>query len=331
MKKTLFLLILLITNAYAGNRENLLKITDLKRIAFGSCSDQKDPQPLWADIKRDDPDLFIHGGDNIYADTDDVKVLENTWKWLLAQKDYAALRTETPVLGVWDDHDFGKNDSDGNLKYKKESQQLFLDFMEEPKDSQRRIQEGIYTSHTFGENEKKIKFIILDNRYFRNLEKTAPLIGEKQWAWLESELKASDASLNFIVSGLSVLSPKIPYSDAWSDYPEERTRLLKLLKKNPARGIVFLSGDKHFASIFRREGHLEFLSSGMTHLRPKWMQPLLSAFYPNSTHKLNYGLIDISWVGKIPTLRMFIKTKGGKTERLEVFTWKENSWKSIKD
>lgn len=322
-----FLLLLLLSSPLlAGNSENLKKLGEIKRIAFGSCSDQKDPQPLWGVVVKDDPDLFIHGGDNVYADTDDIKVIERMWQWLLSQKDYAAFRKETPVIGIWDDHDYSDNDSDGNLKIKKESQRLFLDFLEEPKISPRRTQEGIYFSHTFGTGEKKIKIILLDNRYFRNLEKKAPLLGEKQWAWLENELKGSDAGINFVVSGISVLSPRMIRADEWMDYPDEHKRLLKLVGDSKAKGVVFLAGDKHYSSIYRREGHLEFLSSGMTHNRPAWMRPYLRAFYPNSTHEINYGLIDIEWTGTTPVLHMAIRTANGKSSYQETFILKDNKW-----
>jgi alkaline phosphatase D len=37
------------------------------RIAFGSCIDQNMPQPIWDTILAAKPDLFIFGGDNVYA------------------------------------------------------------------------------------------------------------------------------------------------------------------------------------------------------------------------------------------------------------------------
>lgn len=322
----LILLILITSVTHAGNQENLLKLVEVKRIAFGSCSDQKDPQPLWKYLLQDRPQLFIHGGDNIYANTDDVKVLAQLWNWLRGQKDYAAFRSVTPVIGIWDDHDFSDNDSDGNLKFKKESQNLFLDFLDVPKGAPLRNQEGIYTTHVFGTDDKKIKFILLDNRYFRHLEKKAPLLGETQWKWLEQELKNSDAAINFIVSGISILSPKILRSDEWIDYPDEHARLLRLVNDSKAKGVVFLTGDKHFASIFKKDGHLEFLSSGMTHNRPRWMVPFLRSFYPNSTHVLNYGLIDIEWNGNVPVIHLAIRIDEGKTSYKESFVLKDNKW-----
>ena len=41
-------------------------------IVFASCNDQDREQPLWNPIMENKPDLFIWGGDNIYADTADM-------------------------------------------------------------------------------------------------------------------------------------------------------------------------------------------------------------------------------------------------------------------
>ena len=60
-----------------------------------------------------------------------------------AQPDYKKfLDTGTPVIGVWDDHDYGVNDGGKSFKYRLQSQKMFLDFVEEPLDSVRRWREG---------------------------------------------------------------------------------------------------------------------------------------------------------------------------------------------
>jgi len=48
----------------------------------------------------------------------------------------------TKVLGMWDDHDFGINDGGMNFKSKDQNREIFLNFLEEPQDSDRRKQKG---------------------------------------------------------------------------------------------------------------------------------------------------------------------------------------------
>jgi alkaline phosphatase D len=75
---------------------------------------------------------------------------------------------KTKVIGVWDDHDSGINDSDKNNIYKEEVKQLWLDFIDEPKNSERRSPgRGIYTSY-FLDQAKTIKVYLLDVRYERD-------------------------------------------------------------------------------------------------------------------------------------------------------------------
>ena len=42
-------------------------------IAFGACAHENKPQPIWDAIVNAKPDLFIFAGDNIYADTEDMR------------------------------------------------------------------------------------------------------------------------------------------------------------------------------------------------------------------------------------------------------------------
>src|SRR6266851_3009956 len=81
----------------------------LERIAFGSCNRESLPQPLWSPILETRPDLWIWLGDNIYADTEDMEVMRQKYARQLANEGYRQLRASVPVIGIWDDHDYGAN------------------------------------------------------------------------------------------------------------------------------------------------------------------------------------------------------------------------------
>ena len=49
-------------------------------IAFGSCNKQYLDQPLWEDIGKNNPDLFIWAGDNIYADTENMDKMRKKYQ-----------------------------------------------------------------------------------------------------------------------------------------------------------------------------------------------------------------------------------------------------------
>jgi len=55
------------------------------------------------------------------------------------------------VMGTWDDHDYGADDSGVHYKPREASKEIFLDFFDEPSGSERRSREGIYTSAMLGD------------------------------------------------------------------------------------------------------------------------------------------------------------------------------------
>ena len=55
---------------------------------------------------------------------------------------YSSLLQKVAVIGVWDDHDYGKNDGGRRFKFKDQNRELWLDFIGEPSDTERRTQRG---------------------------------------------------------------------------------------------------------------------------------------------------------------------------------------------
>lgn len=313
--KFLLLLTFLSTSLLANDNISKLKaIKTLSKFAFGSCNKEYKPQPMWKYIIKDEPQLFLWGGDNIYGDKgpnkDDLLL-----KYLIQnrKKGYVKLKKSAPIIGIWDDHDYGTNNGNSDYIKKYISQQLFQDFMMIPKGSTRRAQEGIYTSYTFGEAGKQVKFLLLDNR-FHLTDKNSKLpsvLGPAQWLWLKNELRNSQAQVHFIVSGIPFLPEKMIHTEEWADYPREKERLLNLLKQYKTKGVFFLSGDKHFSAITYNHGYPEFMSSGLTHETSAALIPWLRTKFPKSFFKINYGLVTIDWNARPIILKIQIKNEDG--------------------
>ena len=165
----------------------------LTRISFGSCSKQDRPQPLWRQILRRQPNVFVWGGDNVYHDRrtglkfepSPIERMRANYATQLAVPDYALVREHIPVIGTWDDHDFGLNDAGHEYENRSASQQLFLNFMDVPPGNARRRQEGVYSSHLMTtETGQLIKLILLDVRFHRTEYRpdwTGQMLGEQQW------------------------------------------------------------------------------------------------------------------------------------------------------
>ncbi len=254
-------------------------------IAFGSCNKHTLSNLLWDDITATNADVWIWGGDNVYADTDNMQHLREVYKAQNAIEGYADMKRKIPIIGTWDDHDYGLNDGGVEYHAKEASQQEFLDFMGISKDSPRRNQEGIYTAHDYVLAEGKIKVIVLDTRYFRtsvtpdteiykrlkpNPYGEGTMLGTTQWQWLEGQLKNSSADFNIVVSSVQFLSNEHGF-ECWGNFPHEVDRLEKMIAETKAKGVMILSGDRHISEFSKATVAgmsyplIDFTSSGLTH------------------------------------------------------------------
>ncbi len=277
---------------------------DLNVLAFGSCNHSHLQQPHWAIIESHNPDLFLWTGDVVYADTTDATEMRRKYQLQLDVPEYNSFRSNVPVVGIWDDHDFGINNGGKNNPVKAHAQQIFLDFIGEPKNTQRRTHQGIYTSYKFGSGKNTVKMFLLDGRYNRDQTGTgrADMLGKQQWQWLEEEVENSTAAINIFVSGVSVLSPQMPFAEEWNDFKWSRKKLFKLVNKHKLPGVLFLTGDRHFSSHLQGKVggkvYHEFMSSGLTHyMHRKRVSQVFRHVY-GSEHSYfgkNFSKISFQW------------------------------------
>jgi len=282
----------------------------LARIAFGSCNRQDRPQDYWHTIAAAKPDLWIWLGDNIYADTEDIGAMRSMYQAQFAAPPYAAFREQVPIIGTWDDHDFGANNSGSWYPKRAESQQELLDFLEVPRKHPRRRREGVYGAYTFGPAGRRVDVILLDGRY--HAERPGPeasLLGEAQWGFLEAALSNTTAELTLVCSGIQVIAEDHPY-ELWNRYPRERERLFKLLRATRAPGVILLSGDRHIHEISVlndervRYPLIDVTSSGLTHSYAG-LQTEKNRYRvgPKSTQK-GFGLIEIDWKNQAVSIQI---------------------------
>ena len=80
-------------------------------------------------------------------------------------------------------------------------QDIFLDFLDEPESSPRRNRRGLYGSYLLGTGEKRVKVILIDPRSQLDKEKQA-VLGAKQWAWLDMELRTDPTPFTILGTGI---------------------------------------------------------------------------------------------------------------------------------
>lgn len=306
----------------------------ITRLACGSCYKPKEDQGIWKVIAADRPQLFLFMGDNVYADTDDPAKIAESYRELNEQEDYATFSRKVPILPIWDDHDYGRNDAGRDYPQREISARLFFDAFRFPSDHEARSTPGVYHSRTFGPAGRRLQVILLDTRSFRsplvevrkNGRKAyepqsgpeATLLGESQWQWLAGQL-AQPADLRIVVSSIQVLVDNHRF-EKWGNFPAERQKLLKLLSRTRVGPVLLLSGDRHLAEVARIPGqklglpfHLvEMTSSGMTHAGAS-NDPSSYRIPGTYTDQTNYGLLDIDWEGARPSVMLNIKSAKGRT------------------
>lgn len=298
------------------------------KIAFGSCGSEGHELPIFNNVVDHDPDMFIFLGDNIYGDTKNMDTLKAKYQRLASKSSFQNLKRNVPILATWDDHDYGWNDIGRHYEFKSESKEIFLDFFEEPVTSERRNHEGIYHSQMYIYGEKTLQIILLDNRTFRDDVKMytdefdndrryfyqldyAPynnadstLLGEKQWTWLEGEL-GKKADVRLICSGTQF---SIEYNgyESWANFPHEQQRMVDLISKTKANGVVFLTGDVHYSEISKLETKdypiYDFTASGLsstwgfaTPNRNRIEGPIMDN---------HFGMLTIDWSLAVPEIKM---------------------------
>ncbi len=302
----------------------------LQTIAFGSCNRVDKPQMMWPFIVKNQPDLWIWLGDIIYADTKDMEKMKAMYDLQKRKEGYLSLLTQCPVLGIWDDHDYGVNDGDNTYVAKAASKQLLLDFLEVPQSATVRNRKGAYQSYTIGETGKRVKVILLDARYFRDpLAKdssgksrylpntTGTILGEEQWKWLENELQNSDAQVHLLASGIQIIPEEHIY-EKWANFPAERQRLFDLLVQANVSHPILLSGDRHLAEVSKLELSglndplYEITASGLTHSYEAADEPNKHRI-GSLTGQKNFALLHLDWSEQEVKISTEVKGVDNKT------------------
>lgn len=303
------------------------------RLAFGSCyKDYKTAvQPIFGSILGESPDVFLLLGDTCYFDEDDARSEAAMMQAHLRNRNNDSLRpllAAVPTLGIWDDHDFGPNDSDGSFSRKDSSLRAFRRMW-----AQRRFGlpelPGIFSSVRCGPAE----IFLLDVRYHRRSRRH--ILGNEQWNWLARGLRDSQAAVKIIASG-SQLLPEVagqpPFGwECWHrDAPEELERFFGFLAESQVRGVLFLSGDPHLGYVLHQPGRVlgdglrgpelyELTASPLAN-RP-WATQVMPAesasrprFDPTIRAELatqNYGVVDIDLDRPGAEIVLALKDSGG--------------------
>jgi alkaline phosphatase D len=280
----------------------------LTKIGFGSCNRLEMNQGFWPRIVERKPQAFLFLGDAIYVDHD------NTYPQLAGIAGFKSLMAMVRPFVIWDDHDYGGNDTGASYKDKVGAKKRFLDFWASygaiPMGSPRWTREANYDANIVGPPGKEVQIIMLDNRTDKGSPPGGSVLGMQQWTWLEAELR-KPARLRIVMSGMELISTSTT-PEGWGLFKPEQQHFYDVLKASGAKGVIVLSGDKHYCEISRRDdtgiGYplYDFTSSPMSAPPEALEANMYRDGAASSISDYNFGTITIDWAPADPTVHVEI-------------------------
>ncbi|TNE55174.1 MAG: alkaline phosphatase family protein [Bacteroidetes bacterium] len=232
-------------------------------VATGSCAYINEPEydrpgkPYGSDyhiftaMHAQRPDLMVWLGDNTYYREPDWTTRTGMFHRYTHDRSLPELQpllASTHQYAIWDDHDYGPNDSDGTWVHKETAWEVFRAFWGNPTYGLPG-QKGCTTWFKYMD----VDFFLLDNRYFRtpnyctSCDRT--LLGHTQFDWLKAALAASRAPFKIIAVGNQVLTTNNADETYAHYFRAERDSLLAHIERENIRGVIFLTGDRHFTEL----------------------------------------------------------------------------------
>jgi alkaline phosphatase D len=234
-------------------------------IAVGSCAYINDPEydrpgepyggdyRIFESIAAKNPDAMLWTGDNVYyreVDWATPAMMRYRYAHTRRTPQMQPLLGHTHNYAIWDDHDYGPNNSNRSYDLKDASLEIFKDYWANPSYGRPDVP-GVFGSFNWADAE----FFLLDDRYHRS-PTTAPrdssktMWGEEQRQWLIDALTSSDATFKVVVNGGQILNPS-DRAETAIRFPADRSALLDAIVERDIEGVVLLSGDRHHTELNR--------------------------------------------------------------------------------
>lgn len=217
-------------------------------IVFGSCYFQGvlgiERGLIFDKMMAQKSDAVIILGDFPYSDAGGLDELRTNHKLIRSNNHFSKLTSSVPVYAIWDDHDYGNDNSDGTNRNKDFALKVFNEYWPNPINPDRK-ENGIYTSFVIN----NVEIFLLDTRYHSYQRTSNPiLLGDEQFSWLCSGLNSSEATYKVIASGVPLASNN---SDGWSGkyYARDKEKLFSCIYENEIPGVIMISGDSHRSEI----------------------------------------------------------------------------------
>ncbi len=282
---------------------------------------------IFIDIYKKHPDFMLWLGDNVYlreADWNSKTGIQYRYTHTRSTKEMQAMLGSIHQYAIWDDHDYGPDNSDRSYSMKRTTEETFKLFSG---NSNYIFDEGSTGFFQWADCD----FFLLDDRYWRTPNnrtdiKEHHIIGDRQLQWLLDALSNSTASFKFIAVGSQFLNPS-ESGERYINYaPEERLRIIKSIERLKINGVLFLTGDVHHTELSKidlKEGYplYDLTASPFTSGVSRWhSKDNPTQVEGTLVEDHNYALLKVSGTLKERQLEIIIYNKDGKKQWAKVIT-----------
>lgn len=294
------------------------------RFAFASCVGYKgsDATAGYADLARTNVDFLLLLGDNTYANTNDPATQRKFYFDQRRSAGWRGLSPVTPIYAIWDDHDYGPDNSDRTMKGREKSLRTFQEVWANPAYGEP-DNPGIYSRFS----RRDVDFFLLDGRYHRDPNRATNLahktmLGARQLDWLKRELAASRAKIKVLASGGEWQAHGT--DDSWRSFKAERDELFQFIEDRNITGVLLISGDRHYTGAYHVEGKWIEVTTG-----PLGSSSIVARNAPESF--LNYSqtkghfycIYDFDTAADPPKVTLEVYRVGDGLVERRAFTWDE--------
>ena len=222
------------------------------RVALGACALTGSNHPVFTTIRQTQPDLFLHMGDLHYEDiaTTNPQPFRRAYRTVHGAKRQAALYRSTALAYIWDDHDYGPDNSSRRAPGQDAAQRVYREYVPHYELARAESAQPIYQAFTMG----RIRFLLTDLRSARTPndapDSVKTMMGAEQKAWFKRQLAAANDRYPVVAWVSSVPWISEGGNDRWGGFAEERRELATYIDSiGIADEMVILSGDAHMVAL----------------------------------------------------------------------------------
>lgn len=221
--------------------------------AFGSCTNTGSNHPVFDTIRGHDPLFLLHLGDLHYSNItkNELTPFVKAFDLVHRSAGQSRLFRQAPIAYVWDDHDYGPDNSDKTAPGRHAARRAYR--LHVPHYPLAADGGGpIHQAFTIG----RVRFILTDSRSEKSLRSLPDgpgktVLGAAQKEWLKRQLLDARDRHALIVwaSSFPWIAEPGRGADHWGGYQTERLEIARFIEDNAITRLVMLSGDAHMLAI----------------------------------------------------------------------------------